>query len=187
METNKFYYRHIQPADTAIIAKFTLANDSGGFLAEYLHELAINDEMDNRMRTYLVFTRDSNELVAYFSLKAGFVAAGEKGAFFWREFDSSPGVELANFAVNGEYKKAHPIVKHIGAYVFSECILPVVYEAARYIGIDILYIFSLPYESLINYYGTLGFSRLTHKQEWMNHRRIRLRYDGGCIFMYQQL
>lgn len=187
METNRFYYRHIQLTDASTIDKFTLANDSGGFLAEYLHTFAINDEIDNLMRTYLVFTRDSNELVAYFSLKAGFVAAGEKGVFFWREFDSFPGIELANFAVNGEYKKAHPIVKHIGAYVFSECILPVVYEASKHIGIDILYIFALPYRDLINYYGTLGFSRLTHKQERMNHRRIRPSYDGGCIFMYQQL
>lgn len=187
IETDRLYCVHISSEDDSLIRQFQLANDHGGFLAEYLKKETLSDENNFRMRTYLVYDKHTSELVGYYSLKAGFVSSKENSNFFNFGFDSIPGVELANFAVNGAYKRNHPEIQKTGTYIFLQFVIPTVKEAAEYIGIDILYIFALPYKELVKYYKHLGFSRLNRMQERSMHRRIRPNYDEGCIFMYQQL
>jgi len=91
----------------------------------------------------------SSELVGYFSLKAGLISynehdvpvvdeitgeevvdeeTGEKK--MRRVFDTLPGVELADFAVNQTYIDNHPDLKGVGLVIYNKFILPVVREAA---------------------------------------------------------
>lgn len=187
LKDSPFYCVHISSEDLGAIKRFQSANKRSGFLVRYLQEVALIDEDAGNARTYLVYDEDTAELVAYFSLKAGFVATNESKSPFTRAFDTEPGVEISNFAVNGEYKKAHPDARHVGAYIFEAFILPLIKAAAEKIGIRILYIFALPYTPLIDYYRSLHFIRLSTDQERAMHRRIKPRYDRGCIFMYQVL
>lgn len=175
--------RHITSSDTEVIKGFENANPEGGFLASYLKQVAYDDEKNNMMRTYLVFDNISNELVAYFSLKSGFVSA-EKKTIFHSDFDSIPGFEVANFAVNGKFIKNHSDMKGIGYYIFNKFIVPTARNAADIVGAKVLYIFALPHEKLIANYRKYGFSRLEPHQERLIHKRIRPRYDEDCIFMY---
>lgn len=102
-------------------------------------------------------------------------------------FDSIPVVELANFAVNDNYKQKNPTYKGLGKILFSKFVMPTVTNGQEHMGLSILYIFSLPYERLINNYKSMNFSRLSMLQEKSMHKRIRPYYDTGCVFMYQRI
>ncbi len=166
--------------------------EGGGFLAEYLwseeqgRSIAAEEEKDNLARTYVIRDISSDEIVAYFSLRAGFVAANNK-ILFRSEFDTMPGIEISNFAVNETYINAHPEAKGIGINLFVDYILPIAKQAQIHVGARLLYIFALPNNSLIEHYKKWGFARLAKIQEALMHRRIRPNYDRGCIFMYQIL
>lgn len=164
------------------ISGFFIERNTGQGLAKYLKFWAYEDSVNNRSKTYLILDNDSNEIVAYFTLKAGMMLENVQ----FRRFDTVPGIELMNFAVNDGYRIYHPESRHIGEVVFREFIWPLCQELASYVGAEILFLYALPYEPLMDYYSRLGFSRFNAKTERMLHRRIRPRYDKRCIFMYQK-
>ena len=171
--------RHLKEDDMDRLQEFTV-RDGGGNLANYLSSRALYDEQEHDARVYLVIDKETQEI-------AGYVAVHAKRKLFSKEFDSVPGVELSNFAVNSSYIKNHGNRKGLGAAIFEYCILPTARKAQEVIGIKFIYIFALPYPDLINRYKTYGFSRLSRLQERNTHILIRPRYDQGCVFMYQTL
>ena len=100
------------------IAGFRVRNpETGKGLEEYLKQQAMPDEKHHLMRTYLVRHCETHELVGYFSLKAGLISCDEtkqQGAIL---FNTIPGVELANFAVN-ECFVAKTGIRGIGKTIF---------------------------------------------------------------------
>ena len=94
-------------------------NGDGGFLADYFKHPAFYDERYNLARTYLILDNDTNEVIAYFSLRNGFIAANEKVSLFKRTFDSNLGIEISNFAVNGTYITKHSYIKGIGETIYN--------------------------------------------------------------------
>lgn len=169
------------------IQRFHVAEETGLGLERYLKGHAVSDELSHEARTYLVKDSLTDEIVGYFSLKTGMVASRKKKRLFQLEFDSLPAVELANFAVNSEYKAVHKEQKGIGSILFLDFVLPVIKMAAERVGICIVYIFALPYRNLIRYYETLNFRRLSRVEEAFIHRNYKPRYDEGCIFMSRPL
>ena len=115
LRNGSFVCKHIEDIDEIrrLIWTFTSTNKNGEGLVRYLWHDAIPDELSDIMRTYFVIDEETNELVGYFSLKAGMVSVNEQ-KLFNRGFDSVPGVEFANFAVNGAYKTNHPEAKNLG-------------------------------------------------------------------------
>ena len=168
--------------------------------------MAFLDEEAGTMRTYIVRDNRSSELVGYFSIKAGLSSYNEHDVIVVDEvtgkekineetgetvvrrvFDTLPGVELADFAVNQAYIKNHPDLKGVGLVIYNKFILPVIREAAETIGIKIIYLFALPYTELISRYMKYGFSRLDAKYEAELHTRLKPDYDESCVFMYRML
>ena len=92
-----------------------------------------------------------------------------------------------NFAVNGAYKKKHPEIYGVGRRILYTEIMTRAQAVQAFIGAKILYIFALPYESLLNYYKSVGFRRLSEKNEAYIHKTNKPTYDDSCIFMYQLL
>lgn len=185
-ECKPYYLTRITKEDEEIINSFS-CRQNGGYLEGYLKECALEDENNSVARTYLVKDMATDELVAYFSLKAGFVSVNEDRGLFESRFDTIPAVELANFAVNANYISTHMTAKGVGKVVFKDFILWIIEKAAEWVGIDFVYIFALPNEKLIKRYRQYGFTRLSSLQERAIHKRIRPRYDENCIFMYRQL
>lgn len=187
MKNELFYCEPLLKNDKNIdlINNFCVNEQTGKGLEYYLRLQAIADEKCFINRTYLVKDNETNELVGYFSLKAGMVSVNE--SWIGNEFDAIPGVELANFAVNSNYKQAHEEATGIGQIIFMDFILPICQRAAQKIGINFIYIFALPYPKLINYYQKLNFTRLKPKEEKKIHRHFKPRYDRGCIFMSRSL
>ena len=163
-----------------------LHEETGKGLVRYLQESASFDEELGSMRTYFVRMRGTQECVGYFSLKAGLVSLRETQFEDKAEFDTLPGVELANFAVNAAFvRKYH--VKGIGGVIFTDFILPIIREAAGLVGICLVYLFALPHAALLKNYERYGFQRLSPEAESQLHKRLKPAYDQSCIFMCQPL
>lgn len=139
------------------------------------------------MRSYLIRDVYSSELVGYFSVKAGLISVNEVHTVEGETFDTIPGVEIANFAVNEVYQENHPDLKGLGLIIFNDFIIPIIQKAAESIGVKIIYIFALPFERLIRRYHDYGFLRLDSASEDELHKRLKPNYDEDCIFMFQQL
>ena len=177
----------VKARDIADIKAFEIAHlETSGGLERYLKYQALFDEHSGVMRTYLVRFKSTHECVGYFSLKAGLVSVNEERASNGITFDTVPGVELANFAVNNAFAQKHD-AKGLGYLLFSGLIAPFVREHAKTLGIYMIYLFALPYERLMKTYESYGFHRLPPKAEDQLHQRLKPAYDESCIFMYQLL
>ena len=190
IEKYPFYCDHLgafdgDKADVAI--NFSVNKDAGKGLKAYITKYAFDDEEGGLMRTYLVRTCNTEELVGYFSIKAGLISGNEEEVDGQIVLDTLPGVELANFAVNSAYIDKHPDYKGIGAIIFSDCILPLIEETAKIVGVRVVYLFALPFEKLIERYKTYGFMRLDPESESNLNSRLKPEYDQSCVFMYQPI
>ena len=139
------------------------------------------------MRTYIVRDVKTDEFVGYFSLKAGMISINESKVNNVDTFDTMPGIELANFAINSNYIAEHNSMKGCGKIIFNELIIPIIKEVSTKVGVRLIYIFALPLESLIERYKEYRFKRLTSEQEEQLHKRLKPQYDECCIFMFQEL
>jgi len=192
-----FYVSHLDPLsedDLSCVESFLINRDTGNGLLNYLKYGALKDELSHEMRTYLVKDINTNECVSFFSLKAGLISINEKvhevnaeTESFQKDFDTIPGIELANFAINSAYIKNHPKLKGIGKYIFGAFILPLARHISGLIGVKLIYIFALPYDELIKRYRTYGFNTLSDDAENKLHKRLKPRYDRFCRFMYMLL
>lgn len=196
LQNDLFYCNHLgmSDQDEQDIKNFTVRDKKGAGLLEYIRYYAFPEEDAGIMRTYMVRDNRTSELVGYFSLKAGLISLNEREEVFVDSqtgeekkkavFDTLPGVELANFAVNHSYVKANPGMKGVGQVIFDSFIVPIIRQSSESIGIKILYLFALPYQDLISRYEDYGFSRLDNPYEDQLHSRLKPFYDDSCKFMY---
>ncbi|MBR1597938.1 MAG: hypothetical protein IJ661_03370 [Lachnospiraceae bacterium] len=160
-------------------------------LENYIKYSSFSDEEIGLMRTYIVRDVKTEEMVGYFSLKAGLVSLNEREVQNNHGeneviFDTAPGVEVANYAMNERYCEAHPETKGIGILIFRHFIQSLVRQVAEIVGARVMYIFALPIDSLIERYRNVyGFRRFDAESEFAIHKRIKPIYDKACIFMYQ--
>ena len=191
MESRNDLFKAIPIFDSGLtddeIRSFSVKHKDGFGLVQYLYGSAEVEEENNVMRTYIVRDNYSNEFVGYFSLKAGMISINEQKIGNDDFFDTRPGIELANFAVNSSYTAKHKELRGCGRIIFDLLIVPIIEEVSMKVGVKYIYIFSLPFETLMKRYGDYGFKRLTSRQEEELHRRLKPNYDEGCIFMYQEL
>ena len=181
-DTPKLSVEHLfdSPKNPGLISSFCVANNAYG-LESYLKNQATKDEKENYARTYLVKDKVSKELVCFFSLRTGLITiqSGDD------QFDTTPAIELSNFAVNDTYRRNHPEIRKLGVHVFDVFILPIVRCMAKYVGVNSLYIYALPNDKLIEHYQIMGFTRLPADEEKFVQQHVKPKYDEGCIFMYQ--
>ena len=77
------------------VSEFCVHKGKG--LEDYLKFFAKGDEVDGISRTYLVRSKESGKIIAYFTLRTGLITVSRG---FLKGFDTYTGIELANFAVN---------------------------------------------------------------------------------------
>lgn len=199
IQIDQFYCDHlgVNVNDEKDVRNFSIRSQNGHGLLNYLLHKSFYDEDAHLMRTYLVRDISSDEIVGYFSLKAGLVSTEEQEIEIYNTdsnepstritFDTIPGIELANFAVNSAYIAKHPGISGVGLFIFDSFILPITRQVSTEIGAFVLYIFSLPFENLIDRYKKYGFMRLEKEYEDKLHKRLKPEYDQSCIFMYRPL
>jgi hypothetical protein len=183
LETEIFSYQHLLDSDEnlKLIKSFSVKEESGKGLENYLKNVSEIDERNDLARTYLVKDKRTKELAAYFSLRSGLFTIEISEDYFY----TIPSIELSNFAVNDNYRINHPEILEIGKTVFLHFILPYVDFMKSIVGVKALYIYALPEDRLIEHYKKFGFQRLSKDEEKFVHSHVKPKYDKGCIFMYQ--
>ncbi len=185
VEDKNFYIQHLSenPENLTEIKSFSVSQESGAGLENYLKNVAPSDEESSFARTYLVKSKSTHEIAAYFTLRNGLFTLELNEDDFY----TIPAVELSNFAVNSVFRTNHPEIEKIGYTVFSDFVLPIVNFIRSFSGVKALYIYALPENRLISHYERMGFRRLTPEKEKFVHSHVKPKYDMGCIFMYQVL
>ncbi|WP_197971961.1 hypothetical protein [Treponema zioleckii] len=185
VEDKNFYVQHLaeNPANLTEINSFSISRESGAGLENYLKNIAPSDEESSFARTYLVKSKSSHEIAAYFTLRNGLFTLELNDDNFY----TIPAIELSNFAVNSVFHSNHPEIEKIGYTVLSDFVLPIVNFIRSFSGVKALYIYALPEDKLISHYERMGFRRLAPEKEKFVHSHVKPKYDDGCIFMYQLL
>ena len=182
VDNSDFVVEHLtdSPENIRCVETFAAGKNAKG-LEVYLKRFALVDESSSDSRTYLVKDSLTRTLACYFSLRTCLVPIALTKSIF----TTVPAVELANFAVNENYRGQQRAAKRIGAYVFVVFILPIVQHIAELVGAKWLCVYALPEDKLIRYYESLGFSRLSRDRKEFVYRHVKPKYDENCIFMYQ--
>lgn len=165
-----------------LISHFEATQPKGEGLKTYLQHSASYNEANGNHRTYLIRNMRTNELVGYYTIRAGNVLTknGE-----WTTAVS--GIELTNFAVNGAYRRNHPELSAVGKRIFFDFIMPQAREIHEILGTGILFIYALDEKPLEKYYENLGFEKLPDEEEEYIHANCKPSYDAPCNFMYMLL
>ena len=112
------YFRVEHITDTRDVRRaigYFSAGEKAEGLERYLKELALTDEADSDARTYLVRDVVTNEIAAYFSLRACLVPVPIDGTDIY----TIPGIELSNFARNKAYRPTGKRTEKIGICAWS--------------------------------------------------------------------
>ena len=195
LKNEMFYCEHLTLSRDTMrdIDDFRVTLESGVGLMEYLQDYAFHDEERKIQRIYLVRDIITDELVAYFGLRAGLMSTNEHIIVENGEessvFDTISGVELAEFAINEVYSSKHPQRKGCGLIIFHDFIMPIVRKVSSLVGCEILYGYSVDKDGklLERYINDYHFKRLKPESEKKLHHRLKPRFDAGCIFIYQRI
>lgn len=119
-ENELFCCEHLRETkeQKSLIKNFRVQYKQCEGLSIFLKHRALIEENNSLARTYLVLDKETKELVAYFTLKAGLMSQNDFSIEKPSCFDSIPGVEISNFAVNYNYKLAHNEYEGLGKIVF---------------------------------------------------------------------
>ena len=170
-------------------------------LEAYLKVCAWNDDENDLVRIYLIKDVKTHDIVAYFGLKAGMLAANMEEAIpleqqqqLFREEgiklfpEVLPGIEISHFAVNDRYRAKlsgdRAPVKGLGKYLFPKYIDPLIMEVGSKIGVHMIYLYAAGDDTLVSYYKeAFHFQEMTENDRYTP---LEPEYDGGCRFMYQR-
>lgn len=181
-ELNDDFFEISHLSETHIVSDFKCTKGKG--LERYFKYCALNDENCNVARTYVIQSKETKKIVAYFTLRTGLITVSRG---IRKGFDAHTGIELANFAVNENNEEVYDVIPKLGSYIFAQFILPLVQEISHYVGAQFLYIYALPKDKLLEHYKTMGFQRTSIKTERFVYRHVKPVYDRYCIFMYQAI
>ena len=187
-ENDLYYCEHLQltrevndELNDFLISK----HREGKGVMDYLQVQAVRDETEELMKTYLVRDAMTEELAAFFSVRAGsvkleFVADDKVGIY--------PGVELAYFGVNERYIEDHPENKGMGIQVFEKMIIPIAKEMRSFAAVKGIFGYAVNGTTLMDrYVNSYGFNRLSPENEERLHQSYRPNTDGDCIFIYKDI
>ncbi len=178
LEDEFFYLKHLEEIDD--LSEFSSKKGYG--LEYYLKNNALGEEKANISRTYLVLSKETEKIVAYFTLRTGLITISRG---FLRGFDTYTGIELSNFAVNDNYDEKIENIPKFGSHIFFQFVLPLVRKIGELVGAYCLYIYALPSNKLMAHYQTMGFTMTSKRVERYIYRHVKPYYDKGCRFMYQ--
>ena len=169
-------------------------------LESYLKRCAWIDDLNNEVKIYLIIDVNTDDIAAYFGLKAGMVVNNETGIpsdedkiEVLKEFNAklvssvTPGIEISHFAVNDEYRRkiktGEIIIRGLGQYFYPAFIYPIIEEVSEKIGVKMIYLYAAGDDHLINYYEKVFGFRVANWDDY--YMPLQPEYDGNCRFMYQ--
>lgn len=151
-------------------------------IVKYLVKFAKKHQKQLLNKTFLVRETGSDNLVAFYSLKAATLPYNEKESSFL-----IPAIELTHFAVDERYKTV--VVSsselRIGEFIFWNHIVPGIKKAQEYLALQDLFVFSINTPKLIDYYtNRLGFKEIENLDDKLFFEYAVPDYDDNCKFLY---
>lgn len=132
-------------------------------LQAYLQRCAWKDDENNIVKIYLIKTYFTNEVVAYFGLRACMVSVDTEYRDVSAEKNAKingikllpktiSSLEISHFAVNDAYKNKHkkngkPLAK-LGAYLYPTFIYPIIKNVSSKVGIKLVCLYAAGDENL---------------------------------------
>ena len=152
-------------------------------LTRYLVKLAKKHQKQLLNKTFLVREKGSDNLVAFYSLKAATLPYNDKESSFL-----IPAIELTHFAVDERYKTIDlqdSLSVKTGEFIFWNLILPVVKYVSEKVACKDLFVFSINTPKLISYYkNRLGFQEIENIDDKLFFEYAVPDYDDNCKFLY---
>ena len=152
-------------------------------LTRYLVKLAKKHQKQLLNKTFLVREKGSDNLVAFYSLKAATLPYNDKESSFL-----IPAIELTHFAVDARYKtidSQDSLSVKTGEFIFWNLILPVVKYVSEKVACKDLFVFSINTPKLISYYkNRLGFQEIENIDDKLFFEYAVPDYDDNCKFLY---
>ena len=152
-------------------------------LTRYLVKLAKKHQKQLLNKTFLVREKGSDNLVAFYSLKAATLPYNDKESSFL-----IPAIELTHFAVDERYKTIDlqdSLSVKTGEFIFWNLILPVVKYVSEKVACKDLFVFSINTPKLISYYkNRLGFQEIENIDDKLFFDYAVPDYDDNCKFLY---
>ena len=152
-------------------------------LTRYLVKLAKKHQKQLLNKTFLVREKGSDNLVAFYSLKAATLPYNDKESSFL-----IPAIELTHFAVDERYKtidSQDSLSVKTGEFIFWNLILPVVKYVSEKVACKDLFVFSINTPKLISYYkNRLGFQEIENIDDKLFFEYAVPDYDDNCKFLY---
>lgn len=151
-------------------------------IVKYLVKFAKKHQKQLLNKTFLVRETGSDNLVAFYSLKAATLPYNEKESSFL-----IPAIELTHFAVDERYKTVvvSSSTLRIGEFIFWNHIVPGIKKAQEYLALQDLFVFSINTPKLIDYYtNRLGFKEIENLDDKLFFEYAVPGYDDACKFLY---
>ena len=169
VEERLSYDKHLRS-----VSDFTCGKNES--LDNFLKSEAFQYNEDGQGNTYVIRFAQSNEIIAYYTLKANLIKAYNAEI---EQDEHLPSVEIARLAVSDSLRR-----QGLGTYLFVKYILPKINNVKNIIGINTIMLFVEDYSSEDhnpqNFYKSLGFKLAN--EEITNH--IENKYNEGCKLMY---
>lgn len=181
--------RLIDNNNYSLLPRFRAINNADG-ITNYFKNQALKDDEENIARNYVVKIKNSETVIAMFTLKSGAIPynEGSEDLLFSKNTKLIPGIELVNIALNDfVLSRIRKYSSKVGKHIFFKIIQNIVLSVSDTIGVKVLYLFAAN-EKLAQYYTTWGFKEIPDieykeklKKEWQNE------YSQSCIFMYKPI
>lgn len=150
----------------------TTCNDVSGFdsnrrvFNEYLWF-----QSDTAVMHYIMESA-TDRLVAYFSLTASSVLFGDPN-----NLNTIPAIELKMFALDKNYQGAG-----MASVLLDAVIKTIIYYSKEYIGADVIILYSVPVDHVIQLYESKGFIRIGGVLT-----AFRSNFTEGCVPMFLEI
>ena len=149
-------------------------------LVRYLVKFAKKHQKQLLNKTFLVRETGSDNLVAFYSLKAATLPYNDKESSFL-----IPAIELTHFAVDERYKGRGSVSLRTGEFIFWNHIVPCVKNTQKFLALQDLFVFSINTPKLIDYYkNRLGFHEIENIDDKFFFEYAIPDYDDNCKFLY---
>ena len=183
LEAGDYYLEHLSDKINSYELKMFRVQHEEFQLTRYLVKLAKKHQKQLLNKTFLVREKGSDNLVAFYSLKAATLPYNDKESSFL-----IPAIELTHFAVDERYKTIDlqdSLSVKTGEFIFWNLILPVVKYVSEKVACKDLFVFSINTPKLISYYkNRLGFQEIENIDDKLFFEYAVPDYDDNCKFVY---
>ena len=183
LEAGDYYLEHLSDKINSYELKMFRVQHEEFQLTRYLVKLAKKHQKQLLNKTFLVREKGSDNLVAFYSLKAATLPYNDKESSFL-----IPAIELTHFAVDERYKTIDlqdSLSVKTGEFIFWNLILPVVKYVSEKVACKDLFVFSINTPKLISYYkNRLGFQEIENIDDKLFFEYAVPDYDDNCKFLY---